>query len=301
MIQTHPATPPQSRRAGRINLTPYLFLAPVLILMAVFLLYPMVQSVLLSFQRNVAGDAQWVGIAQYRRLFGDSIFLTSLTNTLIFLVIQVPVMLACALFVAVHLNKKNFPLRGLFRSVYFLPSIMGLVAAGVLFRLLFNEDLGLINYAVRSIGLPNVPWINQPGWAKITVMLVMTWKSVGFAAVIFLAGLQAIPEELYEAAELDGAKGWQIIRNITLPLLKPTLIFTTVISTIGVLNMFDEVVVLTGGGPANATITMGLYLYRTAFQNLDFNYGAAVAWVMVLLVAALSAVQFLLAREGSEG
>ena len=295
MIQRH-KTEPQAVRQ-RLNFTPYLFLLPTLLLFAVFMYFPIVRSVLMSFQRNVGGKEQWVGLAQYQRLFGDTIFLASLTNTLIFLLIQVPIMLCGALFVAITLNRKNFPLRGLFRSIYFLPSLMGLVAAGLLFRLLFNEDLGLINAGLHALGLPNVPWFNQPWWARITIMLVMTWRGLGSAVVVLLAGLQAIPEELYEAAELDGAHGWQITRFVTLPMLQPTLVFVTVVSTISVLNMFDEVVTLTNGGPANATMTLGLYLYRTAFQNLDFNYGAALAWVMVILVGVFSALQFFLARE----
>jgi lactose/L-arabinose transport system permease protein len=278
---------------------PFAFLAPALVLYAFFTLFPIVRSMILSLQRNLDGEIRWAGLAQYTRLLGDDVFKQALFNTLIFLVIQVPVMLVSALLLAVALNSKRFPYRALFRSAYFLPSIMSLVAVGVLFRVLLNEDLGAVNYLLRSLGLEGVPWITHPWWAKVTVMLLLTWRYTGFMMVIYLSGLQSIPDDLYEAAEIDGSSGWQSFWFITLPLLRPTILFTTVLSTIGVLQIFDEALIVTRGGPANETLTIGLYLYQTAFQSVDFHYAAAISWVLVVLIGALSLLQLRLGERNA--
>ena len=282
----------------RPHFTPFAFLAPALLLYALFTVFPVVRAFILSLQRNVDGEIRWAGLAQYQRLLGDDIFKQALVNTGIFLVVQVPIMLVSALLLAVALNSKRFPLRDIFRSAYFLPSIMSLVAVGVLFRVLLNEDLGLVNYVLRSLGLEGVAWITHPWWAKVTVMLILTWRYTGFMMVIYLSGLQAIPDELYEAAEIDGSSPRQSFWFITLPLLRPTILFTTILSTIGVLQIFDEAVIVTRGGPANETLTLGLYLYQTAFQSVDFHYAAAISWVLVILIGALSIVQLKLGERG---
>lgn len=268
-------------------------------LYALFTAYPVARALVLSVQRNVDGEVRWAGLAQYERLVGDETFRTALFNTLIFLVVQVPIMLAAALLIAVALNSKRFPMRALWRSAYFLPSIMSLVAIGTLFRVLLNEDLGLVNYVLTSFGLSGVPWTTHPWWAKITVMLILTWRYTGFMMVIYLSGLQGIPNDLFEAAEIDGAKPAQSFWFITLPLLRPTILFTTILSTIGVLQIFDEALIVTRGGPANATLTIGLYLYQTVFGSVDFHYAAAISWVLVLLIGALSLAQLRLGERGT--
>ncbi len=282
----------------RIVLTPWAFLTPALLLYALFTVYPVARALILSFQRNIDGEIRWAGVAQYQRLLGDDVFKQALFNTGIFLVVQVPIMLLAALLIAIALNSKRFPLRALFRSAFFLPSIMSLVAVGVLFRVLLNEDLGLVNYLISSLGLSAVPWITHPWWAKITVMLLLTWRYTGFMMVIYLSGLQTIPDELYEAAEIDGSSGWQSFWYITLPLLRPTILFTTVLSTIGVLQIFDEALIVTRGGPSNETLTIGLYLYQTVFSSADFHYAAALSWVLVILIGVLSVLQLRLGERG---
>ncbi len=277
---------------------PLAFLAPALLLYALFTAFPVARALILSLQRNVDGEIRWAGLGQYQRLLGDDIFKQALFNTGIFLVIQVPIMLVTALLLAVALNSRRFAFRDVFRSAYFLPSIMSLVAVGVLFRVLLNEDLGLVNYLLRSIGLESVPWITHPWWAKVTVMLILTWRYTGFMMVIYLSGLQSIPDELFEAAQIDGSSPVQSFWFITLPLLRPTILFTTILSTIGVLQIFDEAVIVTRGGPANETLTLGLYLYQTAFQSVDFHYAAALSWVLVILIGALSLVQLKLGEHG---
>ena len=289
---------PSSRRSQRGRLTPFAFLVPALVLYALFTAYPVVRAFVLSVQRNVDGEVRSAGLAQYERLLGDDVFRQALFNTLIFLVIQVPVMLIAALLIAVALNSPQFPLRSALRSAYFLPSIMSLVAVGTLFRVLLNEDLGLVNYVLRELGLSGVPWITHPWWAKITVMLLLTWRYTGFMMVIYLAGLQNIAPELYEAAQMDGSRPEQSFWYITLPLLRPTILFTTVLSTIGVLQIFDEALIVTRGGPANETLTIGLYLYQTVFSSVDFHYAAAISVVLVVLIGALAVLQLKAGERG---
>jgi lactose/L-arabinose transport system permease protein len=274
------------------------FLAPALLVFGLFTLFPVLRAGVLSLQRNVGGEVRWAWLSQYSKLFGDDLFRMAVVNTMTFLVVQVPIMLVSALLIAVALNSKRFPWRALWRSAYFLPSIMSLVAVGVLFRVLLNEDLGLVNYVLSSIGLGGVPWITSPLWAKVTVMLILTWRYTGFMMVIYLSGLQSIPDELYEAAEMDGSSPTQSFWFITLPLLRPTILFTTVLSTIGVLQIFDEALIVTRGGPANETLTIGLYLYQIAFQSVDFHYAAAISWVLVVLIGALSLLQLRIGERG---
>lgn len=291
------AAAPAARRRRRLNPAPWLFLLPVVALMAVFLVYPIAQSLLLSFGRNVDGVDRFVGVANYQRLLGDEVFRTALVNTAFFFVAQVPLTLFLALGIAYLLNTPTFPLRGFLQSAYFLPSVMGLATAGILFRALLNEDLGIINFLLTSLGLAGVPWISNPWWAKVTIVLLLMWRSVGFNVLVYLAALQSVPTELYEAAELDGASRWTVFTRITLPMLNPIILFTVIMSTLATINLFDEVLVLTGGGPANGTLTLGLYLYRTAFQNIDYNYGSAIAWVIVFIAGIIAGLQFLAGRR----
>ncbi len=297
MIETRVLLP-SSRSARRGWLTPFAFLAPALVMYALFTAYPVARAFVLSVQRNVDGEVRSAGLSQYQRLLGDDVFRQALVNTLVFLVIQVPFMLIAALLIAVALNSARFPFRSALRSAYFLPSIMSLVAVGTLFRVLLNEDLGLVNYVLREFGLSGVPWITHPWWAKITVMLLLTWRYTGFMMVIYLAGLQNIPPELYEAAQMDGSRPAQSFWFITLPLLRPTILFTTVLSTIGVLQIFDEALIVTRGGPANETLTIGLYLYQTVFSSVDFHYAAAISVVLVVLIGALAVLQLKAGERG---
>ncbi len=295
-VSTH-AAPPRPRRP--FSAAPWLFALPVLALLAMFTLYPIGQSLLLSFERNINGVDRFVGVAQYQRLAGDESFRTAALNTLLFFLMQVPLTLFVALGIAALLNTPGFPLRGLFQSVYFLPSVMGLATAGILFRVLLNEQYGVINVLLNGLGMTGVPWASNPTWAKVSVSGLLLWRAVGFNVLIYLAALQNVPAELYEAAELNGANGWQTFTRITLPSLRPIILFTVIMSTLATINLFDEVMVLTGGGPANATLTLGLYLYRVAFQNINYNYGSAVAWVIVLVAAVIAGVQYFSGRRSA--
>ena len=234
----------------------------------------------------------WVGLSQYRRLLEDPLVGKSLLNIAMILGLQVPVMLALALVLAVALNASWLRLRGGLRAAYFLPAVTTLVAYAVVFRVLLRTDGGALNQLLGVVGLGPVDWLNQPVWARIALMASLTWRWTGYNMIILLAGLQAIPRELTEAAAMDGAGRVRTFWHVTIPQLRPVLLFCMVTSTIGTLQLFDESYVLTDGGPDNATLTPVLYLYRVAFRNLDFGYASAIAWLVVAIIGGLSLLQF---------
>ncbi|TXK18558.1 carbohydrate ABC transporter permease [Homoserinibacter sp. GY 40078] len=292
-----PAAVPRRRRRISRWATPFAFLAPVLLLFLSFKAYPVLYALYLSFTTNEAGQQLFVGFDNYIRLASDPLFRIALGNTVLILVVQVPIMLVTAVFLAVAFNSRLLRGRTVFRVAYFIPIVMGLVAYGILFSALLKYDDGLVNFALSSIGLPKVPWLADPFWAKMAIVLALSWHYVGNNAVIYLAQLQAIPTELYEAAAVDGASRWQQFRNVTLPGLRPALVLTIVLSTIGTLQLFDEPYVLTNGGPNNATLTIGMYLYQNAFQYFDFGYASAIGYALTLIVALVSVIQMLILRR----
>lgn len=277
---------------------PYFFLLPTLILFACFTVYPIVQSLVFSFMKISGNQMEFVGIQNYIRLFKDTLFLQSLRNTLIFLVIQVPVMILLAMMIACALNSKLTPGRTFFRTAYFLPATTSLVVAAILFSVILMED-GMVNNLLMQFHFIEQPvkWLNSAWGARASIMLVLTWRWTGYNTIILLAGLQAISEDIYEAADVDGASALRKFFYITLPSMKPIILFTTILSTIGTLQMFDESMILTKGGPANATVTMGYYLYQQGFRNSDFGYSSALAYVVVILTAVLSYFQFRVGEE----
>ena len=245
---------------------PYLFLLPMVILYGVFKIYPYLYSAWLSFTANRSGKQMFVGFDNYRRLFSDKLFWQALGNTAIILVVQVPLMLFLAILLAVAFNSVFLKLRSMFRMGFFLPIVMGLVAYGILFKNMLDTNSGIVNYLLGLIHINPVPWLTNSAWAKVSIILAMTWHYTGQNAIIYLAQLQTIPTELYEAASVDGANGWWKFRSVTLPGLRPSILMTTVLSTIGTLQLFDEPYVLTNGGPNNATLTVGMYLYMQGFN-----------------------------------
>lgn len=272
---------------------PYVFISPAIILFLLFMVYPIIYSFLLSLQKqNEDGDLVWAGLANYQRLLGDTKFFQALTNTVIILVIQVPVQLILAMLLAVWLNAKFLRWRGFFRAAYFLPAITALAAVSVIFRILFQENQGFVNYILSSIGLPKVSWFRDPFWNQVLLMLAITWRWTGYNMVIYLSGLQSIPGDLYEAAAVDGASRVSQFFRITLPLMRPVILFTTIFSTIGTLQIFDESYLLTQGGPNDATLTVGFYLYRTAFRQANFPYASTIAYGLLVLIVILSIIQF---------
>lgn len=272
------------------KLAPYLFLAPALALFMAFTVYPIVASVILSFQTLEAGNYIFVGFDNYIRLIKDTIFHKALFNTLLILVVQVPIMLFLALVLANALNSQLLKLRGIFRVGFFMPAVTSLVAYSILFSIML-QDTGIINQFLSYLGIGPINWLADSFWAKVSIMLAMTWRWTGYNMVIYLAAMQNIPSEMYEAASLDGASKIKQFLHITVPQLKPIILFTAIISTISTLQLFDEPYNLTNGGPSDATMTLGLYIYNNGFQYFDFGYASAIAYVVVILVAILSYFQ----------
>ncbi|MDW8515713.1 carbohydrate ABC transporter permease [Priestia flexa] len=270
---------------------PYVFIAPALILFALFTIYPIFSSFMLSFQTMDAGEYSFTGLSNYKRLLEDDIFWTALGNTGIILIIQVPVMILLALVLANALNSQLLKLRGLFRVSFFLPAVTSLVAYSILFSIILQDE-GIMNTLLGFIGIDPIQWLGNPFWAKVSIIVAMTWRWTGYNMVIFLAALQSLSHEVYEAADLDGANRFQKFFHVTVPQLKPVILFATILSTIGTLQLFDEPFNLTKGGPADSTMTLGLYIYQNGFEYFDFGYASAVAYVVVLLVGVLTFFQF---------
>lgn len=276
---------------------PYFFIGPAFLLILIFTVYPVISSFILSFQEVRGVEKSFVGISNYTRLFQDPIFYKSLLNTFQILIVQVPIMLFLSLLIAVGLHSSMLKGKAFFRISYFMPAITALVAASIVFMILLDENFGLVNYFLSFLGVDSIPWLTTPFWAKVSVILVMTWRWTGYNMVIFLAGLQNIPSDLYEAASIDGAGKVKQFFMITIPQLKPVFIFTVVMSTIGSLQLFDEPFILTGGGPNNATMTITVYLYETAFKFFDFGYASAIAYVLVIITAIISFIQMKLVGD----
>lgn len=276
----------------------WIFLAPALLLLGIFLLWPIAYLFYLSFTAGsfTSAGVHWIGLRNYWRLLLNPDFWQVLGNTAYFTIASIIPSLVIPLALAVLLNR-TFALQGLLRSAYFLPSITSLVAAGLGFRWLFQTE-GPVNALLSSISIEPIPWLGSTTWAMPVLILLSIWKQLGFNMVVFLAGLQAIPPSRYEAAELDGANAWQQFWHITLPGLRPTLVFATITTAIFTLRSFEQVYVITGGGPLNSTNLLVYYIYEEAFAQFDFGYAAAAA--TVLLAVALVLVYLQLQTFGEE-
>jgi lactose/L-arabinose transport system permease protein len=275
------------------------FIAIASLMICLFYFYPMVQALLLSFQSGTGANLSYVGLENYARLFKDPTFLTTVKNTVIYLLIQVPAMILLALFLSVLLNNKTLKYRGFFRTAIFLPAVTSLVAYSVIFKYLFAQD-GIINLMLMKVSLIAAPiqWLTDPFWAKITIVLAITWRWTGYNMIFYLSALQNIDESIYEAAKIDGATPIQTFFKITVPMLKPIILFTSITSTIGTLQLFDEVMNITAGGPANATMTISQYIYNLSFKYTpDFGYAATVSYAIVIMIVIFSIIQFKVAGD----
>lgn len=276
---------------------PYAMLLPTIVIFAVFMIYPILYSFYLSFTEFSGGTYNFVGLQNYIELFHDPVFYKALFNTFFYLIIQVPVMISLALLLAVLIEQKFIRGKGFFRMATFLPTITSLVAYSLVFKVLFNTNYGLINYIIEFFGGEKVQWIYSAWPARASIIISITWRWVGYNMIILLAGIQAIPTEMYESASLDGANFWQQLFYITIPAIKPIILFTTITSTIGTLQLFDEPYILTQGGPNYATITLGEYLYDNGFTYLKFGFASALGYVMVIIIGLLSWLQFRVNKE----
>ncbi|HEY9736867.1 MAG TPA: sugar ABC transporter permease [Trichocoleus sp.] len=272
-------------------LAAWLLLTPALLLLGVFVLWPIAYLVFLSFTTGsfTRSGLQWVGLRNYLRLAVDSDFWRVLGNTVYFTLATVIPSLGLPLGLAVLLNR-SMALRGVLRTAYFIPSITSLVAVGLGFRWLFQTD-GPVNAGLVGWGLEPVPWLGSTVWAMPVVILLSAWKQLGFNLVVFLAGLQTIPINRYEAAELDGAGPWRQFWHITLPGLKPTLLFAAVTTTVFTLRSFEQIYIMTGGGPLNSTNILVYYIYQQAFAQFDFGYAAAAATLLLAVALGLVYLQ----------
>ena len=283
-----------------LNRTGWGFITPALMFYLVFMLYPIGSSLFLVTQKWRGMSREFVGLGNFVRMAHDQIFWKALGHNFLFMVIQIPLMVFLAMVIAVILHQGIKRLRGLFRTIYFLPVVTSLVAYSILFRILLQSN-GLLNNFLYSLKLITEPigWLNDPFWAKVTIILALTWRWTGYNMVFFLVGLQNINKEIYEAAEVDGASQIRQFFTITLPLLTPVILFSLVTSTSGTMQLFDEPNVLTWeGGPANATMTAALYIYRQAFVlNSDFGYASALSYVMVIIAALLAFIQIKVLKE----
>lgn len=276
---------------------PYLFVLPIVLIFTVFMIYPILRSLYLSFFELVSGSYQFVGIRNYQALLKDETFFKSLFNTMIYLIVQVPVMIGGALLIAVVIEQKFIRGKVFFRTAIFLPSVTALVAYALVFKVLLNGDHGLINYVIRLCGGKPVNWFYEEWPARFAIIISITWRWLGYNMIILLAGIQSIPSDMMEAAEIDGATFWDKLFYITIPMIRPIILFCTITSTIGTLQLFDEPFILTGGGPNNATLTMGQLLYNNGFRYLKFGYASAVGYVMTIIIGLLSFFQFKATKE----
>ena len=291
------AARPGYRRYYDVN--GWFFVGPSIALIGIFMAYPIVKSLWLSLHSGQGSVMKFVGAGNVERLFSDPIFLTALSNTFIFLIIQVPIMIILALIMASCLNMPNLKFRGILRTAVFLPCVTSLVAYSVLFKSMFSYD-GLVNSLLLKTGLISeaIPWLSDPFWAKVVVITAITWRWTGYNMIFYLAAMQNIDKSIYEAARIDGISATRRFLSITVPMLKPVILFTTVTSTIGTLQLFDEPMNITNGLISDVTLTLSLYIYKLSFRYVpNFGYAATVSYVIVVLVAILAFVQFYAARE----
>ena len=273
------------------NKKAYWFIAPYLIYFVVFVAYPLIFSLILMFHRwDIVTPMEWVGIKNFARLVEDRLFFKSIGNTLIFLIIHIPLQIVVALGLALLLNSR-IHLRGFFRAVYFLPVVVSGVVVTILWQQLYSFDYGVLNNLLVSIGAPRIPWIVDPSVAMPSVAIMATWKNVGIYIVLFLVGLQGIPSEIYEAAGLDGASTLKQFFHVTVPMLNPTIIAIVVLSTIGGFSLFIEPYVMTGGGPMQSTLSAMLYIYNQAFYFGHMGYAAALGFVFALIILSVVLLQ----------
>ena len=270
---------------------PYLFIAPYVIHFLVFISFPVLFSFFLMFNKwNIIAPMKFVGFQNFYRLAHDHLFMQSILNTIIFLVIHIPLQIIVALFFAVMLSKK-VKFIGFFRAAYFLPVVVSGVVVTILWQQLYGYEGGLLNRLLVSIGLGKVGWLIDPKIAMPSIALMATWKNVGLYIILFLAGLQTVPQYLYESAELEGASSWQKFRYITLPMINPTMFMVVILSTIGGFSLFIEPYVMTGGGPLNSTLSAVLYIYKQGFFYYHMGYAATLGFFFAGIILVVIFIQ----------
>ena len=286
---------PKRRMARREALECYLFISLAMIGFLVFQVIPIVTSAYLSLtDSKLIGTPHWIGLRNYVQMGQDPLFWQSLKVTTLYAMVAVPLGLATSLLLAMLMNQK---IRGvtIFRTVYYLPAVISGVAVALLWRWIFNPEFGILNVLLDYLGIKGPNWLLDANWALPSLMLMSLW-GIGGGIIIYLAGLQGIPTELYEAVEIDGGSGWAKFWHITIPMISPVIFFNLVTGVIWTFQEFTRVYVMTGGGPSNSTLFFGLYLYRNAFRYFEMGYASALAWVLLLVILALTIILFKTAR-----
>jgi len=283
--------------------TAFFFLAPALIAIGVFFFVPVVAALFMSFTDfdiySLANFrfARFIGFRNYVQLFEDPLFWKSLKNTLYFLVVGGPLSIAVSLAAALLLQSPLVKFKGFFRLVYFAPVVTTLVAVAVVWRFIYHPRFGVLNYVLSLVGINPIDWLGDPNWAMPAIILMAVWKNFGYNMIIFIAGLQNIPKELYEAASIDGADKVHQFTSITLPMLAPTTLFVTIITMIGYFQLFAEPYVMTQGGPLNSTLSIVLLMYQQGFRWWNMGYSAALAFVLFAFILIGSLIQTRLQRQ----
>jgi multiple sugar transport system permease protein len=293
----HPEMSPKTRRSQKLLTT--LFLAPTVIGLFLFTVIPIIASVLLAFFRwDIISSPEFAGLDNFADIGGDPTVRVAFLNTFAFVIVAVALQLAVALGLAI-LVQSRMPnwLRAFFRSALFFPLILSAASVSLIMAYLFNQDFGLVNRVLNAVGIADVPWLTSTYGALTVVILVYVWQSFGFTFLLFIGGLAAIPQDVYEASSIDGATGWSRFRNITLPLLSPTVLVASVMAIIAALQIFDQPYVLTRGGPGDSTRTAVMVIYESAFQQLEFGRASAIGIVLTLVIMGVTALQFRLSRR----
>jgi multiple sugar transport system permease protein len=296
-------TSPRLRIPSEANTAAWFFLAPALILIGIFFFLPVAASLLLSVTDfdlyGIAdpGNTRFVGFENYARLFRTHDFWLALRNTFYFAFVGGPLTIAVSLGAALLLSSKLVRFKGFFRTIYFTPFVTTLVAVAIVWRYLYHTRYGLFNYALGAVGIEPIDWLGDPHWAMPAIILMAVWKSFGYNMLIFIAGLQAIPEELYDAAEIDGAGAFRKFFSITLPMLAPTLVFIAIITMIGYFQLFAEPYVMTQGGPLRSTTSVVLLMYEEGFRWWRMGFAAAIAFVLFIVILIATLLQSRIVRE----
>jgi len=270
---------------------PYFMVSPYLIHLLAFTTFPVIFSLLLTFFKwNIIGPMEWNGLGNWERLFSDRLFWKAIYNTFKFLLIHIPLQIIVALLLAEVLNQKIF-MRGFFRAAFFMPFVISGVVVTILWQQLLGFESGVINRILVSVGLGKVGWLIDPDIAMVSIAIMATWKNVGLYVILFLVGLQTVPKQYYEAADLEGASSVQKFFKITIPMINPTIFMVVVLSTIGGFSLFIEPYILTGGGPLNSTLSAVLYIYKQAFEYYHMGYSATLGVFFAILVMLVVVVQ----------
>ncbi|MGI6567223.1 MAG: sugar ABC transporter permease [Firmicutes bacterium] len=296
------------RSINQKKLAPYIFIAPAVIFFCLLLVYPILFGFLLSFQdwNLLAREASFVGLGNYAKALRDPLFRKSLWNTVYYTLMTIPPTVILSLILALMINSRLIRYKSLFRVLYFVPVVTSMVAISFVWKWMYNPRYGLINLALEAVGFTGQSWLSSPTLALPSVAIMMIWQSVGFYMVLFIAGLQGIPETLYEAATIDGANRWQTFSYITLPLLNPTIVFILITSVINSFQVFVPVFVMTSsttgepGGPLNSTRVLVYHLYSIAFRNLDMGYGSAIAFILFAILLIVTVLQFKVVQQKVE-